>query len=99
MFLPLLDATTSSIVIVEGVKVGGHDIRTQHKIHTHYIYIYAVYRMTEHSMTIYEMAEGSDLTLSCGGALVFFLLMHRGRGPGVQAICVTPVAQDPTCTL
>ena len=67
---------------------------------THIIYIYAVYRMTEHSMTIYEMTEGSDLTLSCGGALVFFfLLMHPGRGPGARAVCVTPVAQDPTCTL
>ena len=76
MFLPLLHATTSSIVIVEGVKGGGHDIRTQHKIHTHYIYIYAVYRMTEHITTIYEMTEGSDLTLSRGGALVFFLFIY-----------------------
>ena len=72
---------------------------------THIIYIYAVYRMTEHIMTIYEMTEGSDLTLSRGGALVFilfiyfFLLMHPGRGPGARAVCVTPVAQDPTCTL
>ena len=90
MFLPLLDATTSSIVIVEGVKVGGHDIRTQHKIHTHYIYIYiyAVYRMTEHSMTIYEMTEGSDLTLSCGGALVFFFIDASRQGTwGTGSMC------------
>ena len=72
---------------------------------THIIYIYTVYRMTGHSMTIYEMTEGSDLTLSCGGALVLFLIdasrqgtwgtgsMCYSSGPGSYLYSVTSMQQ------
>ena len=39
-FCPCWTPQLDAIVMVEGVKVCGHDIRTQQKIHTHYIYIY-----------------------------------------------------------
>ena len=105
MFLPLLDATTSSIVIVEGVKVGGHDIRTQHKIHTHYIYICCIPHDGTHYADLWDdWGKWSDAVLWRSPSIFFllfffFLLMHPGRGPGARAVCVTPVAQDPTCTL
>ena len=86
--------------MVKGVKVGGHDIRKQQKIiHTHYIY--TVYSMMELSRTIHEMTEGSDLALSCGGALVLFLIdasrqgtwgmgsMYYSSGPGSYLYSVT----------
>ena len=101
MFLPLLDATTSFIVTVEGVKVGGHDIRTQHKIHTHYIYICCIPHDGTHYDDLWDdWGKWSDAVLWRSPSIFFFfLLMHPGRGPGARAVCVTPVAQDPTCTL
>ena len=55
---------------------------------THIIYIYTVYNMMELSRTIYEMTEGSDLTLSCGGALVLFLIDASRQGTwGTGSMC------------
>ena len=73
MFLPLLDATTSSIVIVEGVKVGGHDIRTQHKIHTHYIYICCIPHDGTHYDDLWDdWGKWSDAVLWRSTSIFFF---------------------------
>ena len=89
MFLPLLDATTSSIVKVEGVKVGGHDIRTQHKIHTHYIYICCIPHDGTHYDDLWDdWGKWSDAVLWRSPSIFFFFIDASRQGTwGTGSMC------------